>query len=171
MSATDFDAFVLGHGRTLLRTAVLLTGSPHDGEDVLQTVLVRMHASWSRIDDPPAYARTALVHAARSTWRWRSRHREVPLAEHDTAVPDRTEDAMARDQVLHALARLPARQRAVLVLRYYEGLSEAEIAEVLRCAPGTVKSHASRGLARLRLLLHDPTIAPEPAGGRRAPSA
>lgn len=171
VSADGFDAFVLGHGRALLRTAVLLTGSRHDGEDVLQTVLVRMYASWPRIQDPLPYARTALVLATRSTWRWRSRHREVPLAEHDTPVPDRTECAANREQVLQALMRLPARQRAVLVLRFYEGLSEAEIAAVLRCSPGTVKSHASRGLTRLRLLLHDPTTTSDPAGGRRARSA
>ena len=152
----DFDEFVAGCSPRLLRTAVLLTGSRRDGEDLLQDVLERLFVAWPRVDQPLPYVRSALARAAQNTWRRRGRRPEVALGDHDVPVDDPTTAAAERDSVLRALAQLPAQQRAVLVLRYYEGLTEAEIAAALRCSPGTVKSHASRGVGRLRALL-DPS--------------
>lgn len=152
----DFDEFVIACSPRLLRTAVLLTGSRRDGEDLLQDVLERLFVAWPRIEEPQPYAHRALARSAQNTWRRRGRRPEVALGDHDVPVEDRTTAAAERDSVLRALAQLPAQQRAVLVLRYYQGLTEAEIAAALRCSPGTVKSHASRGVARLRALL-DPS--------------
>lgn len=112
-----------------------------------------------RVDDPHAYTRRALARAAQNRWRWRRRHPETELAGHDSPSPDPSEDLARRDHLLAALTSLPAGQRAVVVLRHYEGLSELETAAVLGCSPGTVKSQASRGLARLRSLLAQPVVA------------
>jgi RNA polymerase sigma-70 factor (sigma-E family) len=145
-----FALFVRAEGTALVRTAVLLTGDRADAEDLVQVCLVRLAGRWDRVDDPHAYARTVLARLAVDRWR-RLRHRPapVPLSERD-AVGDHTPDTVARGAMLHELAQLPPRQRAVLVLRYYEGWSEAEIATALGCSAGTVKTHAARGLARLR---------------------
>ena len=153
MQDHEFDEFVRARSLGLLRTAVLLTGGDRGhAEDLLQDVLARMYARWSRIEGPEAYARRALVHAAVNRWRGRGRRPEVPLpdpdAGADTADPAATVDL--RDALTRELLRLPPRQRAVLVLRYLDDLPDEEIARTLGCAPGSVRSHASRGLARLR---------------------
>jgi RNA polymerase sigma-70 factor (sigma-E family) len=139
----------------LLRTAYLLTGSQHAAEDLLQTVLCKAMRRWSRIDEPMAYLRRAMVNQSASRWRRAGR-----LAEYLTAaVPDRPAPGDSastiadRDELMAALATLPPRMRAVLVLRYWEDLSEQDTAAVLGCSAGSVKSQASRGLARLRALL------------------
>jgi RNA polymerase sigma-70 factor (sigma-E family) len=154
----DFDEFVLGHSGRLLRSAVLLLGDREDAEDLLQEVLERMYAAWQRIDDPTAYAHRAVLRAAINRWRRRRRRPQVPLGTHDVATSDPTASVSEREPVLDALRCLPARQRAVLVLRYFEDLSEAQVADVLGCSTGTVKRHASRGLQRLRDLLDDPAV-------------
>jgi RNA polymerase sigma-70 factor (sigma-E family) len=149
----DFDEFVRGRSIALLRTAVLLTGGDRGhAEDMLQVVLAKMYARWSRIDDPEAYARRSLAHAAVNRWRGRHRRPEVPLAEPDTGAAPGDAAAIVdlRDALARELLRLPPRQRAVLVLRYFDDLTEAEIAAALGCSVGSVKSQASRGLARLR---------------------
>jgi RNA polymerase sigma-70 factor (sigma-E family) len=154
-AADAFTEFVRGRSTSLLRTAVLLTGGDRGhAEDLLQGVLERMYVRWRRIrTSPEAYARRALVHAAVNRHRGRHRRPEVPLADPDGpsgAGPDGTAGVDQRDLLVRALLTLPPRQRAVLVLRYFDDLSEAETAAALDIAPGTVKSQTARALARLR---------------------
>jgi RNA polymerase sigma-70 factor (sigma-E family) len=145
------ERFVAERGDRLLRTAALLTGSQADGEDLLQSALERLLRNWRRIDgDPEHYVRRTLYNLAADGWRrQRVWQRKAILLEPAPPVDPATAVDL-RDAMLRVLAQLPPRQRAVLVLRYFEQLSEAETAEVLGCSVGTVKSAASRGLARLR---------------------
>jgi RNA polymerase sigma-70 factor (sigma-E family) len=147
-----FNAFVSTRSRHLLQTAYLLTGDRHRAEDLLQTALTRAYLRWDRIvsEDPEGYVRRTLANAHIDWWR-RKPWREEPAAElPDVAAPDQQAAYDVRNAVLGALAGLSRRQRAVVVLRYYEDLSEAEIAAVLGCSPGTVKSAASRAMNKLR---------------------
>lgn len=150
----EFRKFVESHYSELLGTAYLLCGSKHAAEDAVQSALLRSMRHWSGITDPTSYVRRVMVTQRISRWRRASRLREY-LAEAlpERHVPDETEMIGARDELFRALAALPPRTRAVVVLRYWEDLSEAETARVLKCSAGTVKSHASRGLARLRAAL------------------
>jgi RNA polymerase sigma-70 factor (sigma-E family) len=152
----DFDDFVRGSATRLLRTAVLLTGDRGAGEDLLQETYERIYVRWPRLRGgaPEAYARKTLTNLATNRWRTRLRRpTEVALAEdHDRPAPDGSDAYAVRHQLLAALQQLPPRQRAVLVLRYFEDLTEAQAAEVLGCSIGTVKSQASRALGRLRLI-------------------
>ena len=150
----QFRAWVVARSPALLRTAYLLTGSRPDAEDLLQTSLAKTCLAWGRIRDREArdaYVRRVMVNTQTSFWR-RRRLDERPTA----ALPERGEarDATAdldlHDALWAALAALPRRQRAAVVLRYYEDLSEAETADVLGVSVGTVKSTTSRALARLR---------------------
>ena len=144
-----FAEFVVARQAALLRTAYLLTGQAQDAEDLVQTTLIKVVPQWRRIrDDPEPYVRRVLVNENVSRWRrrrWREQTTDV-LPDVLLHEPDGAELIAVRD----ALRLLAPRQRAVLVLRYYEGLSEAEIAATLGIAPGTVKSQARDGLARLR---------------------
>jgi RNA polymerase sigma-70 factor (sigma-E family) len=145
-----FEAFARARIGALLRYGHLLTGDRNAAEDLVQSALAKSLAAWRRIerDDPEAYVRRCMVNEAISHTRRRA-WRERAVA----AVPDRAvEDAVNDDRaiVMRALAQLPPRQRAVLVLRYYEDRSEEEIASMLGIARGTVKSQASKGLAHLR---------------------
>ena len=154
MSAPDsFADFVHGRYAALVRHGILLTGDHGHGEDLAQEALVKTHRAWSRLHpggDPDAYTRRVMVRAA---WRagrrlWR---REVPtemLPERETTDPYEPRDTSRL--VLSALRALPAQQRVVLVLRYWAGLSEQEIAGMLGCSAGTVKSRASRAITALR---------------------
>ncbi|MGC5030922.1 SigE family RNA polymerase sigma factor [Micromonospora sp. DT229] len=155
-----FREFVLQQWGPLTRTAYLLTGDRGVAEDLVQSALEKTHRRWGRIlrkDAPGAYVRRAMINTAVS-WRRRRRTIEVPLLDADTiATPDAYQHAENRHQLLGALRRLPPRMRAVLVLRYFEDLSEADIARLLDCSTGTVKSQASRGLARLRADLEPPS--------------
>lgn len=152
----DYDRFVVVAAPRLLRTAYLLTGDRAAAEDLLQDVLERLFVAWPRVQDPLPYARRALVHAAANRWRRKGRRRETELLpSHDVQVPDATAAGAERDRVVRALAELPDRQRAVVVLRYFEDLTEAQAAEALGCSTGTVKSHGSRALQRLRHLLDE----------------
>jgi RNA polymerase sigma-70 factor (sigma-E family) len=152
----EFVAFVDRRARQHLRAAALLTGDWHTAEDLVQTCLVKLYRAWPRLDpgvDLDAYLRRMLVNTNRSWWRARWR-REAPVA----TVPDRAgEDGQdAHDRaamVRQALRALPARQRAVLVLRFYEDLPVAEVADLLGCSAGAVKTHTHRGIRRLRQLL------------------
>ena len=144
-----FTEFVLARQAALLRTAYLLTGHAQDAEDLVQTTLVKIVPQWRRIaDDPEAYVRRVLVNENVSRWRrrrWREHATDV-LPEGLSHDPDRAELLAVRE----ALRTLAPRQRAVLVLRYYEELTEAETADVLGVSVGTVKSQTSRALATLR---------------------
>jgi RNA polymerase sigma-70 factor (sigma-E family) len=147
-----FRAYVVARSSALLRTAYLLTGNRADAEDLLQTALAKTYLSWDRIRDREAldgYVRRTMVNTQTSFWR-----RKRPEALYDdmpeVPTPDRTSDSDLHDALWKALALLPARQRAAVVLRYYEDLSEAETAAVLGVSIGTVKSTTSRALAKLR---------------------
>ena len=149
-AVTDFEQFAAQALPGLLRFGHVLTGDPLRAEELVQQALVSTWARWKRIehDQPLAYVRRAMVHTHTSWWR-RSR-REAPLPpDYDPASPAR-QGFEERERTVAALRLLPPRQRAVIVLRYYEDLSEADIAQVLGCSPGTVKSQASRALRTLR---------------------
>lgn len=150
------DALVEDRGNALLATATLLTGNRTAGEDLLQAALERVMRRWGGVrGDLEGYVRRTLYHLAVDQWRSRGRRPPaVPLA-FEPPVADDAAGVALRHALVQALARLPPRQRAVLVLRYWEQLSEAEAAEMLGCSVGTVKSSASRGLARLRELTAD----------------
>lgn len=145
------ERFVAERGDRLLRTASLLAGSRDAGEDLLQSALERLLRNQRRIDgDPEYYVRRTLYNLAVDGWRrQRLWQRKAVLAEPDPP-PDPAAAVDLRDAVIRMLVQLPPRQRAILVLRYFEELSEAETAQALSCSVGTVKSAASRGLARLR---------------------
>jgi RNA polymerase sigma-70 factor (sigma-E family) len=149
----EFGRFVAARGRALCRTAYLLTGDWQIGEDLVQEALTKTYLRRHRLRDQAAlepYARKVLVSVFLS-WRRRHWHREMPYANvPDCAADSELDCLLDRSGLWSVLAELPAQQRAVLVLRYFEDLSEADIAAVLGCALGTVKSHASRGLERLR---------------------
>lgn len=145
------DAFVAERGDALLATAVLLTGSRAAGDDLVQSALERLMRNWHRMSgDPEGYLRRTMYHLAVDDWRRRRRRREVFVPTEPAPQPDGTDTLDLRGALVQALATLPPRQRAVLVLRHWEQLTEAEAAAVLGCSVGTVKSTASRGLARLR---------------------
>ena len=149
-----FTAFVRSRGQHHLRVATLLTGSPEAAEDLVQTSLLKLYQVWSRIDtsgDPDAYLGRIIVNTRRSWWRARWRQ-EMPVPEIPEAAAgeDAAERHAAGTLVRQALARLPRQQRAVVVLRYCEDLPEAEVALLLGCSVGTVKTHAHRGLRALR---------------------
>ena len=150
------DAFVAQRGDALLATAILLAGGRDAGQDLLQAAIERLMRRWNRIDgDPEGYVRRILYHLAVDSWRRRSRRPEVLTAVEPGAAPDATATLDLRDALIRALALLPPKQRAVLVLRYWEHLTEAEAADRLGCSIGTVKSTTSRGLAQLRKLTAD----------------
>lgn len=153
----SFRQFVAGRSSALLKTAVLLTGGDrHAAEDLLQNALVGAAGRWQRIDEPEAYVRRILYRQQISRWRLKWRRREVTVAEPpQTAAghtPDTSGAAELRLLLRTALSRLTARQRTVLVLRYFEDLPEAEVARILGCSVGTVRSTTHRSLARLREL-------------------
>lgn len=148
-----FRDYVAARQRALLRTARMLTGNQHTAEDLVQATLERVWPRWSRIardGDPDAYIRRVLVNTY-STW-WRRKWRgEAPTAElPDVAGPDAYAEADLADALRRLLPTLTPRQKAVVVLRFYEDLSEAATADALGCSVGTVKSQTSKALARLR---------------------
>jgi RNA polymerase sigma-70 factor (sigma-E family) len=161
-----FDDFVRGRSTALGRTAYLLTGNRQDAEDLLQTALARAATRWGRIDDAEAYVRRVLYTSAVSRWRQLRRHPAEVLGftpvGHPAPAAVEVEVRMVLEQ---ALARLTARQRAVLVLRFYEDRTEAQTAQVLGCAIGTVKSQTRHALARLRAL--SPELGDLVGGGGR----
>ena len=155
----DFTAFVAGSSRRLLRGAYLITGDLDEAQDLLQTALERAYRRWpsvQRSEVPEAYVRRILVNLATDRWRAR-RFRTVTLDEGLLpALDDReVEGFPVRSALLACVRQLPIRQRAVLVLRYFNDLTEAETARVLGCSVGTVKSQHARAMARLRELVPD----------------
>ena len=161
----SFEEYVSVRGDRLLRFAYVLCGDRHLAEDLVQDVLVRAHRRWSRIEaeQPDAYLRVAIVRAHLS-WRRRLASTEKVTADppdHGGRAGDFTQRLAARDELWALLARLPRAQRAVLVLRFYEDLDDHRIAEVLGCAPGTVRVHASRALGTLRTALSPALTQPQ----------
>jgi RNA polymerase sigma-70 factor (sigma-E family) len=148
-----FAAYVRDRGAHHLRVAVLLTGDWHAAEDLVQASLVKLYRAWPKLrpgGDPDAYLRRIMVNTRRSWWRARWR-REMPAGElPEIVIADFADGQALAAQVRQALQALPRQQRAVLVLRYYADLPEAEVADLLGCSPGTVKTHAHRGLRTLR---------------------
>ena len=149
-----FSGFVAARSTALLRTAYLLTGDRGQAEDLVQTALAKTYLAWDRIADieaVEAYVRRTMVTTNISWWR-RRRVREVTVAEVPDAPTwaDESQLAVERESIWRLLGGLPPKQRTALVLRYWAGLSEAEIAHEMSCAPGTVKTHAARGIATLR---------------------
>lgn len=150
---SEFTAFVRQRGHSLLRTAYALCVNQHDAEDLVQNALAKTSMRWSGINgDAEHYVRRAMYRDFVSAWRWRRTRPEVSFAD-VPQTPDASqhdEQTVTRMTLRAALRELPPRQRAVIVLRYLEDMSEREVAEALGCAVGTVASQASRALARLR---------------------
>lgn len=155
---TGFDDFFRSRAPALLRAAYLLTGDRHLAEDLVQDALARTLRAWPRLRDgqPEAYVRRVMYHLQVSRWRRRQVVEVLP-----GGVPDRVDcEGHARDlaqrlAIRRALMALPARQRAVIVLRFFEDRTEAETAEILGLKVGTVKSHAFRALSALRAILSE----------------
>jgi RNA polymerase sigma-70 factor (sigma-E family) len=177
----EFREFVAARSTALLRTAFLLAGDWATAEDLLQTALTKTYLAWRRLGHIEAiepYARRVLVNTATSWWRrrWHGERPTEVLPEHATA--DGLDERLERDALWQHVRALPTRQRAVLVLRFYEDQSEADTARLLGVTVGTVKSQCSRALQALRLRLAEQGIEPavrragprrsSPAGGARA---
>ena len=170
MDTSDREGFcdyVAARSPALLRTAYLLTGNRPDAEDLLQTALAKTYLSWGRIRQREAldgYVRRIMVNTRTSWWRRRTVAERPAGQLPEVAGRDQTADLDLHDALWTALAALPAKARAAVVLRYYEDLSEAETAAVMGVSVGTVKSTTSRALARLRAdaVLHDTDLRADP---------
>jgi RNA polymerase sigma-70 factor (sigma-E family) len=153
-----FEEFAAARLPAVLRFAGVLTADRALAEDVVQEVLIRANKRWDqldRLDHPELYVRKMIVNEYLS-WRrrsWRLQPKGSADEVDDRVIPDHAGQYAERDALLAELRKLPRRQRAVLVLRYYQGLSDTEIADVLGCTPGTVRGYASRALAALRVEL------------------
>jgi RNA polymerase sigma-70 factor (sigma-E family) len=154
-----FESFVLGRQSEMFRAAVLLAGDRTHAEDLLQSALERTYQHWARVaaaGNPDAYVRRIMINLANDRWRARRYVVEQGLETAAGLASDKgshVEDSESHDLVIRALRSVPIRMRTVLVLRYFEELSEAETAAVIGCSVGAVKSQASRGLDRLRTIL------------------
>ncbi|WP_327088884.1 SigE family RNA polymerase sigma factor [Nonomuraea sp. NBC_01738] len=152
-----FADFVAERGDALLRYGYVLTGNPHDAADLVQEALLKLRGAWQRVrlkDSPEGYARTTMARLHIAAWRRRRREHlawDLPEREHHDLLPTGDEQAL-----WETLAGLPRKQRTVLVLRYYEQLTDAEIAALLGISTGTVRSQASRALEKLRSAVPTP---------------
>jgi RNA polymerase sigma-70 factor (sigma-E family) len=151
---TAFRDYVLTRGTALLRVAIMLTGNRADAEDLVQAALAKTYLAWDKINDQAAvdaYVRRAMVNTHISWWR-RRKFEEYPTDElPDQAIADHARDSDTAEAVRRAIDRLPDRMRAAVMLRYFEDMTEPEIAEALGVSLGTVKSTVSRAVARLRI--------------------
>ena len=165
MEEKELTEWIAGHQRQLQRSAYLLTGDAERAQDLVQEALVKLALRWSRVrgGSPLAYARTIIVHDNISWWRRRRPH-EVAESPHEQAGAT-SADPVTGLVVRRALTRLTPRQRAVLVLRYFDDLTEADTAQLMGCSRSTVNDHVTRGLAALRAVLGTHT---EPTSGRTA---
>lgn len=161
MADDDFSEFVQRTWPHLDRIALALTGSRHDADDLLQNSYAKAYKAWPkmlRMERPEAYARRILINESTSSWRMRWRRVERSTdSPPETATTSQQDGYATRDAVWRDIQRLPARQRAVLVLRYYEDLDVRETAEVLGVSTGTVKSQSKAALDKLRLALGEAT--------------
>ena len=157
----EFESYVAGDGAQLLGFALLLAGNYQDAEDLVQVALLRLASRWPAArQNPEGYTRTILVNLARDRWRVRRRRQPETLVADAARLPggatrDGAATVLDRQALLCACRLLPAAQRAVLVLRFWEDRSIEETAAVLGCSPGTVKSHTHRALRRLRAILQE----------------
>jgi RNA polymerase sigma-70 factor (sigma-E family) len=159
----DFEEFVSARLEPLLRYATALSCDPHLAQDVVQEVMLRAQVRWSRIGpmaNPSAYVKRMVTNEYLS-WRRHKARKDVALADLEPALADPTAHYDERDAMLAKIACLPRKQRACVVLRYYEGCSDDEIAEIMGCRVTTVRSHISRAIATLRV------AETEPVGGPR----
>jgi RNA polymerase sigma-70 factor (sigma-E family) len=164
-----FDEFVAARSGALLRTAYLLTRDHALAEDLLQTALAKAWFAWRRIQgEPEPYVRKILVNTYASWWRRRWNGEQPTETLPEPTAEDVVGDAAEPTDLWTAMGRLPRRMRAVVVLRYYEDLTESQTAEVLGCSVGTVKSQASKALAKLRI---DPALTMPDEPGEPAPGA
>jgi RNA polymerase sigma-70 factor (sigma-E family) len=148
-----FSAYVAVRQHALVRTAFLLTGDHHSAEDLVQAALARTYLAWGRIRDDraiDAYVRRIMINEHTSWWRRAWRHRERTTDEVPEPPPELEVDVGQRDEVWALVQTLPPKQRAVVVLRFYEDLTEADTADALGCSVGNVKSQTSRALVALR---------------------
>ena len=155
----EFGEFMRSRASPLHQSAYLLCGDWHLAHDLVQDTLVKAYQYWPRVrqaDSPDAYVRRILLNEARSRWRRRERAMPVPRFPEgrEPATPDAADEFARRTGLLHALLALPMRQRATIILRYLEGMSERETAAVLGCSEGTVKSQSARALGTLRDFLN-----------------
>ncbi len=154
-----FAEFVAARSASLHRTAYLMVGERHLAQDLLQEALTKTYVAWPRLRDignAEAYTRKAITTTAISWYRRKSWHGERPAETLPDAGHDGHDDAVTQSQWLwDALRELPPRQRAAIILRYYEDLTEVQTAEAMNCAVGTVKSQVSTGLSKLRVQLGD----------------
>ena len=155
----EFGEFMRNRASLLHQSAYLLCGDWHLAHDLVQDTLVKAYQHWPRVrqaDSPDAYVRRILLNEVRGGWR--RRERAVPVSRFpeggEPVAPDATEDVVRRAGLRQALLALPLRQRATIILRYLEGMSERETAAVLGCSEGTVKSQSARALATLRNFLN-----------------
>ncbi|MFG1840808.1 SigE family RNA polymerase sigma factor [Micromonospora sp. NPDC049175] len=165
-----FREFVETRYMDLLRVAYHLTGSAQDAEDLVQTALVKVMRRWRRVDDPMAYLRRVMVNHHISSWRRHRVHEVVTSILPDRSGRDMTEAVTERHALYEAMRELTPRTRAVIVLRYVVDLPEVAVAAALGCSVGSVKSRASRGLARLRLALASDASPPTPASAAASPA-
>jgi RNA polymerase sigma-70 factor (sigma-E family) len=146
----EFDAFMTASWPSLYRTAVLMTGDVHLAEDLLQNTMGKVYKAWPRAEHPRSYARTILAHEVSSWWRKRSSsERPTETWAEEASTPGHDDRIADADMVWQALRQLTVRQRAVMVMRYYEDLSGAEIAAALGISEGAVKAHAHQALRSL----------------------
>jgi RNA polymerase sigma-70 factor (sigma-E family) len=154
MNDPAFHDYVAARSRSLLHTAFVLTGNAADAEDLVQSALAKTYLAWDRIEDRAAldgYVRRAMVNTHISWWR-RRRLDEFPTDEiPDQAVADHSVSSDMQETLRRAIDRLPQRMRAAVMLRFYDDMTEAEVAEVLGVSLGTVKSTVSRAVAKLRI--------------------
>jgi RNA polymerase sigma-70 factor (sigma-E family) len=158
----DFAAYMAARQPGLLRTAYLLTGDQHTAEDLVQTAFAKLYLSWDKVQRRElvdGYVRRILVNENNSLWRraWKRRETSTDAVPDHRAVSD-THDDGTRAALWEFVQSLPRKQRAVVVLRFYEDLSEAEVADILGISVGTVKSQSSRALAALRSRVHTQPI-------------
>jgi len=167
-SKEEFTEFVVDSLPRLLRFAHMLTGSPVSAEDLVQTALARSWPAWRlrRIDDPHAFVRQVMVNCYATSHRgFANKEAAYASLPEESASVDESGRVDDRDALRRALLTLPPRQRAVIVLRYYEDLSELEIAVLMGTSPGTVKSQASRALKRLNTVLSSEDTTRQPCNG------
>ncbi|WP_406329517.1 SigE family RNA polymerase sigma factor [Streptomyces sp. NBC_00203] len=156
----EFQSFVIGRWPRLMRTAFLLAGEQHAAEDLVQSTLEQVYVAWRRVgaaDDPEAYVRRVMINGHARKHRRKLKEFLAPkddsgLSHELPDTGDRIAQADDRSALLKALAQLPARQREAVVLRYWEDLSESQVAEAMGCSVGAVKSNAAKGIAKLRAI-------------------